>query len=75
MVTIISTSHNGNYAGIADVCEAVVRISLVGLYGQYSNFLRPDLVPRPRQLLAQPYHMRICVDLSLLAVWKIRLEE
>ena len=27
------------------------------------NFLRPDPVPRLRQLLTQPYHMRICVDL------------
>ena len=57
MVIIISTPHDGNYAGTADVCEAGVRISLVGLYGQYSNFLRPGL----RQPLAQPYHMRICV--------------
>ena len=29
MVTINPTSYDGNYASIADVCEAGVRISLV----------------------------------------------
>ncbi len=59
----------GEAGKLARRLESDVKLEspLVGLCGQYSNFLRPDLVPRLRQLLAQGILGRAAnTDLGLL---------